>query len=217
MNGVLLNIQPFLQPSPGRNPGGDCFACSLKAAVDYLYPDNPIDFNTAWEAFQVKSISGTDVLANSWPTMAWGAPYALHSKGYKVDVHRDVVMPTPDLDHYSYSWGFRTDDQEWSKRLEAWLSAGWVAITNQSFQPTPAVTPDGLQNHTDHFVVLDGQRSYWQESKDGMSASLEHETHVVCSGKGAYWIKTKDLLHMHGVNALVLIRRSEYPRRSYKE
>lgn len=216
MTEILLGVKPFLQPSPGRNPGGDCFACSLKAATDYLYPENPIDFNLAWESFEETSVGGNRVLSNCWPTMAWRAPYALHEHGYKFDLHRDLLMPQPDLDHHSYSWGFQVNEQEWSLRLHAWLSAGWVAIAEQSFPPLPAVTPDGRKNHTDHFVVLDGQRSFWQESSllPGAS-SLEHETHVVCSAKGAYWIDTKDLLNLHGVNALVLLRRSNYPRRPF--
>lgn len=214
MSEILLGVKHFPQPSPSRNPGGDCFACSLKAAVDFLYPEKPVDFNQVWEAFETTTVSGNKALSNSWPMMSWAAPHNL--EGYRLDVHRDIIMPMPDLDHWSYSWGFRVNEQEWAKRLEAWLSAGWVAIAEQSYQPAPSGPPN-KQNWTDHFVVLDGQRSFWQESKDGMSASLQHETHVVCSGKGSYWIDTSDLLHLHGVNALVLLRRSNYPRRPYTE
>ena len=214
MTQILLGVKPFLQPSPSRNPGGDCFACSLKAVVDHLYPDRPVSFDHAWEAFQVTSHDGSPVLANSWATMSWSAPHNLSEHGYSFEVHRDIVYPTIDLEHYSHSYGFPVDDQEWSKRVEAWFSAGWVAIVEQSYKLQPPTTPDGKKNWTDHFVVLDGQRSFWQKSKDGTSSRLEHETHVVCSAKGEYWIKTSTLLHMHGVNAVVLLRR--YPDRPYR-
>lgn len=218
---ILLGVKQFQQPLPKRNPGGDCFACSLKAAVDYLYPDKPLDFNTSWEAFLVPSYSGgkdgaseKKVLSNCWRTMAWTAPHALDD--YNIEVHRDIVMPLPDLDNWSYSWGFRVHEQEWAKRLEAWLSAGWVAIAECSLDPTPAVTEKGRINHTDHFVVLDGQRSFWQESSVVSGASsLEHETHVVCSARGSKWFKTWDLINLHGVNALVLLRKRDYPRRAH--
>lgn len=212
MSEILLGVQRFEQPIPKRNPGGDCFACSLKAAVDFLYPDKPIDFNLAWEAFEVKTISGATTLSNCWRTMAWTAPHALHDHGYNLEVHRDIISPKTDLDHWSHSWGFRVDEQQWAKRLEAWLSAGWVAIAECAIDPLPAVTPTGYKNHTDHFIVLDGQRSFWQEHGNGC-ASLTHETHVICSARGSYWLDTSELLNMHGVNALVLLRHSSYERR----
>lgn len=207
MREILQGVVPYPQPSPRRNPGGDCFACTLTAAVRHIYPENPIDFNVAWEAFLVKSIGGSDVLSNIWPTMAHAAPYALWEHGYRLDVHKDIVMRETNLDRYSHAWYRAQPEQDFSKRLEAWLSAGWVAIAEMNYAGEGPYTPDGKINHTDHFVILDGQRGFWKKSETNPGcASWENETHVVCSAKGAYWIDTGQLMLRHGVAGLILLR-----------
>lgn len=103
----------------------------------------------------------------------------------------------------------------WAYRLEGWLSAGWLAIAQMNYAGAGPVNANGTHNSPDHFVCLDGQRHFWQESAVVKgAASFEHETHVVCSAKGVYWIDTADLVKKHGVGAIMLIRRRETARRS---
>lgn len=203
---VLLNVQPFMQPTPKRNPGGDCFACALTAAVRYLYPDNPVDFNRAWDGFIVESSDGTPMLSNTWSTM-WCAACSLHPD-YPMEVRHDLVMPTWEIERHGNCWWRPRIMPEWAYRLEAWLSAGWVALTEVSLEPHGPLLPDGRENMNDHFVVLDGQRHFWKDIAHFPGAkSLAHETHVVCSAKGAYWIDTDQLLHKHGAAGLYLLRK----------
>lgn len=214
VNGIIRNIAPFRQPSPAKNPGGDCFACSLKAVVDALYPERPVPFEVAWEAFKVETAGGGKALSNFWGTMERAAR-TLADHGYRFSIRRDVAFAEIDLDNWSYAWGLKIDEGLWADRLEAWLAAGWLALAEINFAGTGPVNADGTQNHTDHFVCLDGQRAFWKESSVVKgAASLEHETHVVCSAKGAYWIDTADLLRKHGAGAIMLMRRDVTDRRA---
>lgn len=210
---ILHNVAPFPQPSPKKNPGGDCFACSLKAAVDFLYPERPVPFDLAWDAWTCESSGGGVILSNTWPTLRT-AVYALHAHGYRVEIRRDLVLPSFDVDTWSHAWWDCEPTGDWAYRLEAWLSAGWVALAEMNLAGSGRYTADGLVNHIDHFVILDGQRHFWQAHPaiDG-AATLDHETHVVCSARGSYWIRTQDLLRKHGVAGLTLLRRVEHPRR----
>lgn len=205
---ILVNVERFPQPLPKRNPGGDCFACALTAVVRHLYPEKLIDFNVAWEAFLVESSDGTKVLSNSWATMGHTAPYALYEHGYRLEIYKDIVQREVDLERNSHAWFRSKPAQDFSKHLEAWLSAGWLAIVEMAIDGGGPYTPQGQANHTDHFVVLDGQRGFWEQDKNVPKAqSWKNETHVVCSAKGSYWIDTGDLMQQHGVAGLILFRR----------
>lgn len=214
MTEILRNVAVFPQPSPPKNPGGDCFACSLKAAVDALYPDRPIPFNVVWEAFKVDAYGGGKVLSNTWTTMERAAQ-ALVEHDYRLAVRHDIALATINLEYWSHSWGLPHEEGLWAYRLEAWLAAGWLALAEMNFAGAGPVTADGSRNGTDHFVCLDGQRHFWRAHATVQGASsLEHETHVVCSARGAYWIDTADLLRKHGVGAIILIRPQESNRRA---
>ena len=214
MSEIIRNVAPFPQPSPAKNPGGDCFACTLKAVVDALYPERPIPFDAAWEAFKVEAYGGGKVLSNCWPTME-SAVYALRGEGYDLAVRRDFALAEVDLEHWSYAWGVRVDENAWAYRLEAWLAAGWLASVEMNYAGVGPVDVARCRfNGTDHFACVDGQRHFWKESATVKGASsLEHETHVVCSARGAYWIDTGDLLWKHGVGAIYLVRRDVTARR----
>lgn len=204
---VLRGVAPFMQPSPAKNPGGDCFACALTAAVCHFYPEKPLDFDAAWESFKRSSSSGEPVLSNSWGSI-WYAAHALRQQGYELEVHLDLVVPQYDVRRFSHAWYHSIPTHDWAPRLEAWLAAGWLALAEMDYDGQGPVRPDGSLNVIDHFVLLDGQRDFWKRSETlPGSAALAHETHVVCSAKGAYWIDTRDLLFKHGVAGLTLIRR----------
>lgn len=205
MSEFLRGVAPFMQPKPARNPGGDCFACALTAAVRSLYPDRPLAFDSAWECFKAKNSSGDEVVSNSWGSFE-AAVWRLRELGYPLEFRRDIITPRVDLSHWSHAWWFAIPDGEWAYRLEAWLSAGWIALAEMELDGKGPYTPEGCINVIDHFVVLDGQRIGW-ESMSGGGQALEYHTHVVCSAKGAYWMRTRELLLKHGVAGLTLIRR----------
>lgn len=199
----VAGVQPFYQPAPARNPGGDCFACALTAAVRHLVPERPVEFDTVWECFLIEPYGGgPKVLSNSWPTMRT-AIYALGQHGYELETTKDLVSEVRP-DSWSHAWGLEIPEMAWAYRLEAWLAAGWVALAEVNFQGSGPWTGE-YQNTIDHFVVLDGVRHYWKKHDSGVS--LEHDVHVVCSARGAYWIDAGDLLRKHGTAGLTLVRR----------
>lgn len=97
MSEIVRNVAVFRQPTPHKNPGGDCFACSLKAVVDALYPERPVPFDVAWEAFKVETYGGGKSLSNTWPTMR-SAAYKLREHGYDLSVHHDIALAEVDVD-----------------------------------------------------------------------------------------------------------------------
>lgn len=208
MREVLRGIEPFPQPQPKRNPGGDCFACAMTAIVRAEYPERPIPFDQVWETWRVETVGGDMALSNGWPT-CWTAGHRL-GDGYKMECRYDLVRPETDISTWSHAWGHMTAPQEeWSHRLEAWLAAGWLAMAEVNFAGSGPYAADLRANATDHFVVLDGIRHYWKPHTAVSGAwSLEHEAHVVCSARGRYWIDVRDLLLKHGANGLFLMRRA---------
>lgn len=213
MTEIVRGIKPFPQPSPSKNPAGDCFACSLKAVIDGLFPDTPVAFEDAWEAWKGEAYGGGKVLSNTWPT-CYHACYRMKALGYDIEVFRDLVIPHFDVDTWSHAWGASIPEWPWAYRMEAWLSAGWLALAEMNYAGAGHFTADGSMNHTDHFVAIDGQRQFWKKHPTLDAHSLSHETHVVCSAKGAYWIDTQTLLRRHGVAGLTLIRKDVRDRRS---
>lgn len=204
---MIANVEPFRQPKPAKNPGGDCFACTITAAIRHFFPDRPIDFADAWDAFLEKTADKDAVLSNTWWTMRTKVFWKLREQGYPLEYRVDFVYPTFDLEHFSACWWRPIPVEAWAYRLEAWLSAGWVALVEMNFDGRGPTNPDGSANLNDHFVILDGQRHFWKPHSGVKGAhSLAHETHVVCSAKGGYWIETKDLLERHGVAAIILMR-----------
>lgn len=212
MTEILLGVKRFPNPEPHKNPGGDCFACALKAAVDFLYPEKPLAFEDSWNCFLRETTSGEKHLSNVWPTMR-AALYELHAKGYDLEIRQDLVLPSFDVDNRSHSWWHFEPEGEFAYRLEAWLSAGWVALVEMNLAGAGHFNQDGTENHIDHFAVLDGQRHFWQRLTTVPGASrLDHETHVVCSsksGRGEHWVRTQDLLRKHGVAGMYLVRRDK--------
>lgn len=204
MSEVLRSVAPFMQPKPPKNPGGDCFACAVTAVVRHLFPDRPISFEAAWDLFKEKNSSGTETLSHTWGSFQ-RVIWKLRADGYPVEMRQDIVVPRIDLQHWSHPWWFSVPDDEWAYRLEAWLAAGWLAFAEMEFDGKGPYTREGFINVIDHFIVLDGQRHFWKPMGHGGSG-LEHETHVVCSARGAYWMRTRDLLLKHGVAGLTLVR-----------
>ena len=205
---ICLNIEPFLQPSPARNAGGDCFACALLAGLRHLHPQQNWDFDRAFDAFKVESVGGSIVMNNSWI----GMQQVLSAVEPILNVTTDIAAPKIDLDVWSHAWFRGGYCEEYVEKLAKYLSDGAVIFSEIMFSGTGPIGPRGGWNHIDHFVILDGIKEVWKEDKT--SCGMEFKTHchdirVVCSARGAYWIDLRDLLHKHGAGGWIIARRGQ--------
>jgi hypothetical protein len=218
------NIKPYPQPVPHRNPGGDCFACALKATMDHIYGEKAPTFDQVWESFLVEQeYNGqkSTHLSNTWYGYR-GAFYKLTDYVGNMEIQTDfAARHGPEFGYRvgdSMAWRAAVDEGQWSKRLDAWLRAGWYAFCSIRLDPNTTgewiITDEGPQRvSTDHFVVLDGVRWGWRKHPSVEGArSLESQVHVVCSAKGgrAYWIEVDQFIREHGAGAWWLIRPGEY-------
>lgn len=55
---VCHNIERVAQPTPARNPGGDCFACAATAGMRFLYPERSVQLDDVWDMFVVEYYDG---------------------------------------------------------------------------------------------------------------------------------------------------------------
>lgn len=219
---INRGVKAVAQPSPARNPGGDCFACAMTAGLRALFPNTEIDFNKVWECWQVeqRQLDGSmkTFLSNTWSSARTALYNARHSLDLPIEIRADIVAKNfNDPERWPHSFYGAFPGYEWALRLEAWLSAGWLAlaVVNYAGNPSRGEWKDGYRMSDDHFVLLDGVRSYWK-GREG-SASLAYEIHVVCSAAGGreYWITLDDLLQVHGAGAWWLFRRED--EREYRE
>lgn len=58
MSEICHNIARVSQPTPARNPGGDCFACAATAGLRWLYPEHDIKLDDVWDMFVVEYHDG---------------------------------------------------------------------------------------------------------------------------------------------------------------
>ena len=202
MSERLAGVKPVLQPHPVRNPGGDCFACATQALLAHLFPEREITFDQAYRYWQQES----GVPCNHWT----GTREAFYNakRDFNIEIRLDYTPAYADPEHFSGAWGGWIPRGSWNERLEGWIAAGWLAVAEIVLAGGGPLDSQGRHNAQDHFVVLDGARQHWRQL-DGGRAMKDHQTHVVCSARGAYWIDTHDLLMKHGAGALWLIRRED--------
>lgn len=204
---TLLGVEVMDQPTPPRNDGGDCFACCVGAAVRHLHPDAGIDFNWASELF----LQENGVYNSSWP----GIRKALYSasSSYPLEIRNDLVRSDPDPSTGSHPWYPEPSTRDYCHRLEAWLSAGWVAMAAVHMDGARrGITEDSGRHMTDHFVVFDGVRYRMVEEERGSGSvqTVEKEIHVVDSStkRPDYrWQDARELIEEHGAAAWWLVRR----------
>lgn len=198
MREVFLGVQPHLQPKPNRNASGDCFACALTAAMRHLFPDRPPPFEQVWSWFEGEYSTGGKCLSNGWEGMRCAIQGGAPRAGYPLDTACDVCQPSFFAHLWPHDFHWQPPEGLYSQRLEAYLRAGYVALTCIAFDGPGPVTPEFYTNMADHFVLLDGVRE----------PELNHrEIHVVCSVKGGYWISEMRLLRQYGAGAWWLVRR----------
>jgi hypothetical protein len=200
---VLLGVQPVPQPTPHKNAEGDCFACAMTAALRHLYPERPISFDDAWQAFVDER---TGLVNNHWGWIRT-ALYRLAGQGYEMEITSDLVAPQFNVERFSHAWWQMYPEGQYAHRLEGYLRGGWVAFTEINLDGKGPVSPEGLLNSTDHILLLDGIRTGWHREEGKLGAALKHQVHVVCSAKGAYWIDLQTFLYRHGGSGWWLARR----------
>lgn len=207
---VLLGVEPFMQPLPGKEEGGDCFACSVTAAIRHFFPERPLEFDAAWSYFTGHTVSGEPFLDNSWSGIR-RALSQVWKNGYAIETANDLVTPEWNPRQWDHAW-WRTvpsiPTEEYCRRLEAYLCAGWIAFAAVDLYGRGPMLESGHPNNTNHFVLLDGVK-YEREAAESGSRRAVPWVHVVCSAKGPYWITADDLLYKHGAAAWVLVRRDE--------
>lgn len=225
MKSFCHGIAVFPQPSPCRNPGGDCFACATKATMDHIFGPSAPTFDQVWEAFLREQTEGDGTkrkyLNNTWHGYR-RAFYNLTEYVGRMEIMCDFAAPLgPSFGiastGESMAWGPNVDPYTWAKRLDAWLRAGWYAFASIRLDPNPTgewlQTPDGPRRvSTDHFVALDGVRCGRRRWEDGSSGGLAYQVHVICSARGgrAYWIDVEQFIREHGAGAWWLIRPGDY-------
>lgn len=212
---VELIAPTFKQPKPKRNKGGDCFACTLKGVVDYVYPENNYSFDDIWDLFGDQYSSGGFVLRNTWDGMQ-RALDVLHNLGDPIEW--EVVLPkqNEDLSNYAYNF-YNSPVQDWYKSVVRYLEEGWLLLTDVDLDGRGArFEQDGkwYNNHNNHFLYIDGAKSQWSEYKtlecsDTRYKSMEDFVHVQCSAKGARWIKKEDIVDNYGAAALIKVKRKQ--------
>jgi hypothetical protein len=220
MRSFCHNVAVYPQPTPRRNPGGDCFACALTAALRHFFPDEPPAFDHVFDCFMREQTEPSgekrSFLNNTWPGMRT-AIYSAHNLVGSLQVFADIVVPRDDPERWSHDWGPQADGYAWARRLDAWLRSGHIALASILYAGNPTgewvQTPDGPRRHaTDHFVLFDGVRCGWKRHGDGGGGTLTYQVHVVCSAAGGrtYWIDVDQLLREHGAGAWWLLRPTDF-------
>ena len=199
----LLGVAPVPQPSPGVNPGGDCFACATLAMARYFWPEEAAAYTVAdaVEWWRTQKVYGSDALAIG-NTMS----YASRSLANLPDPMRLQVITDPwqqwiSDEHQPHGpvYGVRN----YGERVEAYLAAGWVAFTDIVMHPAVPhflkPKPEGGYWNTspDHNLLIDGIRTVVVGDEEGCGAHT-NELHIVCSVRGAYWIDQDTWLREYG-------------------
>jgi hypothetical protein len=201
----LVGVEPVPQPHPYRNPGGDCFACSLLAVLRHLAPEfDAPTFEDTDRWFTAKTTSGTPTTDNTWYGMD-KALWAARADGWPIEwMVEQATVPQFDVRRWGHTWPIQEDARGYGRRLQAWLSAGWIGLTSVLYDGSGPYTPDLLLRSSDHFLILDGARQrgddhFWNNP----------EIHVVCSAKGDYWVDAQKWQRGYGGWSWLLIRRKD--------
>jgi hypothetical protein len=207
MNQIYLNVEPYLQPKPTKNPGGDCFACALTAALSNLFPENKPTFEQVWDYFYNNYYNSENKgLHNSWT----GMDKALFRAKVDYDIEHEYHFVQPVYDGTMRSNTFYMSmnlPNDYIRALEGRLSSGWIMLAEISYKGEGAFNSNGQFNDSDHFVVIDGIKEEWERVSE-TAKMLCLYVHIVCSVKGVYWIKVRDLLYKYGTGAWWCVRKN---------
>lgn len=208
---VCLGVAPFTQPSPARNPGGDCYACATYSLLRHFRPDSAETFDGVWNRYRfyaedapgVTYPEGTErwYTDNTWT--GYGKVLTLLGKEYGLSHKYELIPPDYNVERRSAPWftGYLTS---WHDALAAHIDAGHLLFTSIRFSPSGQRQRGGLHD-TDHAILIDGYRLVWVPA--GIPGSLAQviEYHVVCSARGAYWIDQDTLVWCHGFSSWIAV------------
>jgi hypothetical protein len=194
-------IEPVMQPSPSLNKGGDCFCCSLNAGLKWLGREETLQ--ESYDRFMADAYGGGKVLSNTWPTF-----YKALDNIYGIETVVEYIQPEFNLEWYSITFGNIKPAGEYFRRVEGYLRSGWVIFIEYNYAGSGPYNPqNGSINHADHFAILDGVKALWEPTQTEGCRAWTLYVHLVCSAKGAYWIKLDDLLIKHGAGAFIMARK----------
>lgn len=157
-------------------------------------------------AIKLREQDNAPPTSNNWMGMD-KAIWSARSNGWEVEVTYDMVIPQFDPRKWGYGWPIVWAGNAYAQRLEAWLSAGWVALTVCDLDGRGPII-DGKLNSTNHFLVLDGARTYWKQREDGVTSQAS-EVHVVDSSTRDItgWRDAREWERMYGGTPWMLVRR----------
>lgn len=207
---VCHGIDHEPQPSPSRSGSGDCFCCALTAAIRHLWPELGLGFDDVFAAHTREYSSGGEYTDQTWGS-AQRSLYRLRQEhDLDFDAFFDIVQPSyGQPETWTYSWFSFEPVGEWTRRLEGYLRAGYVAFAEVKFDGSGPYNAELQAYSPDHVVLIDGVRVGWESDDGGTSSSKREYAHVVCSVKGGYWIGVRDLMRKHGTAGLWLVRRGD--------
>lgn len=211
---VFNNVKRYPQPSPGKNPGGDCFACALTAAVSWMYPENHPTFDEVWDCFKGEYHDGTIELMNAWHNYQ-NAFENINKLGYPMEYVADMYLPAfkPSQRNYSFYHEYSTAIVSISKVFKLvsdYITKGYILYTAIDIEGKGPVH-SGRPNSSDHIVLIDGVRHWtrWREDFDFKAGDIIQEVHVVCSAneENSNWRSIDDMIHKFGFASFWAIRK----------
>lgn len=224
---VLRGAKRFPNPLPPRNSGGDCFACATYSMVSLLFPEREdITWDALYKAWENPKFPGQ--LDNTWPHYL--EVFDRMARLFELPVERGILFTPPfsawDIERNEPAWFRAPGEIYWWRDLQAYLSAGWLAIAHvNQFGSGPYEVGDPAQegyiHTTDHIVLIDGARQArvrrpqpkWYMEKYPESEptwdTWEYQVHVVDSARSdqSGWHEARLWLYRHGASALHIMRR----------
>lgn len=204
--------------SPGRNAGGDCFACATMAMFRALFPELTPSWDQVYAAWTTKSSSDTDVFSNTWHYARSAFMKLSHELGVDIDVtaHIDVRQPK-DVEEYSGAF-WHEPFRPKPEIVEGFLATGHVLYFEVAADPKLPVNSDGTICAPDHVLLVNGYRRRYRagymkyadhkgEEQEMWSGGWDDEFLVTCSARGQYWIDDALFARRHGAAGYLAVRR----------
>jgi len=209
---ICINAKPFMQPTPVKNIGGDCFACVFTGIMKHLFPEKDVSFDYIFDLFRGKYyMSEKECINNHWPYYK-NIFNKIKNDGFNIEYKADIVLPDfSDIETFQFSFYIFNNHGEFFNRIFNLLSEKWLlifSIDNDAKGSRYYHFDDNkyYNNYINHLVFIDGAKSVWEPVGDGCS-TLRHYIHVVCSAKGTYWAELRDFTNLYGASAWWQVRR----------
>lgn len=190
---LLAGVTRFEQPTPTKNPGGDCFACSSFAILRHfcgLREVEPPSYETIWGAWASEEIGGKTFTGGSpWVTEKFWLRWQFVTGWQKILFQLEYDPPLA-LQFQANAFGPKSHDALlFARRVRVYLEAGYLGQVE--VQHEPQIDRDRRGEDPlggDHLIVIDGYREIMHPQKwcDGLghaawSGTYTNEIHVVDS------------------------------------